>query len=320
MEDNFRKKKPKKVNIDHKNVIATKANVDNEEKGFDGFFDIPLSTITPKEHKEISSFGRHNHKEYKESFKDPIPSFGLNPFYRDPHTTNADDVLFLIQQRRDTFEYVEFVQGLWQCIGSLEELFEIMCALFTLMSENERERIRNYLFSELWDDLYIDKSTKMYKDGYARAKKKYDMICDMIPKILDCTKSKVLEPPWGFPKGRKNNLFEKDIVCASRETFEETKIDINNCIIYQNHKFPERFQGSNGTFYSTLYFLCEVKEKPIIPEPIQTPLCIRKTSFTEEVSCIAWVSYKEACEKLNKRHQLILREVFRTVCDIHGLV
>ena len=52
MDDNFRKKKPKKVNIDHKNVIATKAGVDNEEKGFDGFFDIPLSTITPKEQRK----------------------------------------------------------------------------------------------------------------------------------------------------------------------------------------------------------------------------------------------------------------------------
>jgi 8-oxo-dGTP pyrophosphatase MutT (NUDIX family) len=256
-----------------------------------------------------------NNNNYKK-FKDPIPSYGLMPFYIDRSALQptVDDILFLAQQRRDTFEYVEFVQGLWDNEEALFPRFSLMC-------EEEHSRIRNYTIEELWDDMWIDKTSKMYKDGFSRAKKKYDSVYDKLYNMLNIYKPNVLGPPWGFPKGRKNSIFEKDIACACRETEEEARISITlqNCTVLQNYKFPERFQGSNGAFYSTIYYLCEVKTEPVIPDPIQTPLCIRKTSFSEEVQDLRWLPFKEACDLLNQRSQLILREALRTIKNHYNL-
>jgi len=234
-----------------------------------------------------------------------IPSYGLIPFCRVNTCDYEDDILFLIQQRRDTFEYVEFLMGLYENESDTIKLF-------SKMTDDERDRFRNYLFMELWDDMWVDKTARMYRDGLSRATKKYESICDSIDYFLNITLSTVREPPWGFPKGRKNMYTEKDTDCAIRETEEETKIPKSIYKIYPNYKFSERFQGSNGKFYSTRYFLCEFEE-PLMPNRMDTPQCIRKTSASEEVGKIVWLPYKEAVLYLDPRRQSMLYEAYKVI-------
>ena len=243
----------------------------------------------------------------KKKYRNNIPSFGLILFFLDKETNTIE---FLMQQRRDTFEYVEFVQGVW----SSEERLKV---LFVSMSEEERERILNYSFQELWDDLWIDKTTRMYRDGYNRALKKYDSVSHNVKNMILDTVTSVQSPPWGFPKGRKSDLTEKDQDCAIRETEEETRMPRSDYDVLP-YKFSEKFQGSNGSSYSTVYFLCKVANK-IIPENIDTPLCIRKTSLSEEVADIKWVPYEEAHIYLNSRRLLILHEAFETIKKHYSL-
>lgn len=243
----------------------------------------------------------------KKKFRNNIPSYGLIPFYFD---NDSHTIEFLVQQRRDTFEYVEYIQGVWSSLDRAAALPMSMC-------EEERDRILKYSFRELWDDLWIDKTTRMYRDGYNRALKKYDGICESTKNIITETMSSVQSPPWGFPKGRKNDMTETDQECAIRETEEETRIPREEYEVLP-YKFSEIFKGSNGTKYSTVYFLCRIKNK-ILPDNIDTPLCIRKTSVSEEVRDIKWVSYEEMHVYLNSRRLSILSEAYECVKKHYGL-
>jgi 8-oxo-dGTP pyrophosphatase MutT (NUDIX family) len=250
---------------------------------------------------------RNNYKKEFKGCKENIPSFGLILFFCSKNNEGELVVEFLIQQRRDTFEYVEFMQGLWLTEERLKELFISMTHL-------ERDRIYAHTFEELWDDLWIDKTTRMYKDGYARAKKRYDDIFNLKSYIEEANKSidnKLSSLPWGFPKGRKHYYSETEQECAIRETEEESRVprDLYRVLPF---KYSEKFTGSNGVSYSTEYFLCEVKER-FIPPRIETKKCIRTSSISEEVSDVVWVSYDDACKLLNVQRQSILYEACQTI-------
>lgn len=225
-------------------------------------------------------------------------------------TINDDDILFLLQQRRDTFEYVDFLFGSW---SPFERTID---EIFTLMTEEERDRIKDYTFEELWDDIWIDRTAKQYTENKAKAKSRYESIQYQIPVILSRTKSIVKELPWGFPKGRKKDLQETDLMCAVRETEEETRIPRENYNILlpsETFKLPEQFKGSNNLFYNTIYFFAEVNGNYDILQPINTPQCIRQTCYSLESTAVKWVTYQEACKCLNNRRQLLLKEALEKI-------
>jgi len=249
--------------------------------------------------------GGYYHKKKKKYDTDPIISYGLVIFYM----LQSGEIQFLLQQRRDTFQYIDFLRGMWNYEGQL-------VSLFTLMSVEERRRIRDFTFQELWDDLFIDSKSKMYRDLYPAAKKKYESIHHLIPNILDTTQTYTNEPPWGFPKGKKSQYQESEIDCALRETEEETCIPKENFEIIPKCKYVEQFQGTNGKTYSTHYYLARLKNM-ISPKRMQTPHCIRKDTLSEEAQEIIWVSYSEACIFLNPRRQIILRESLMNIQKIY---
>ncbi len=240
-------------------------------------------------------------REYRiKKRKEPTVSYGLIIYYVEKDT---GDLLFLLQQRRDTFEYADFIHGIWQNENQLT-------AMFSLMSEEERSRIRNYTFQELWDDIWVDKTRKAYKESILRAKSKYESVRHLIPNLLDTTTTHVTSPPWEFPKGRKNHPKEPENECAIREAEEETRIPR---ILYSDnvknyHDYTETYMGTNGTQYVAHYFLAESKECHI-PQKYQTSDNIRKLTLSEEVFQIKWMKYKEACGHINPRRQTMLREI-----------
>lgn len=252
----------------------------------------------------ISSINKKKFYSYphKKGTDEPVTSYGLIVFYKDPVT---GEIYFLLQQRRDTFEYMDFIRGIWRTEGQIPSLFALMC-------EEERLRIREYTFKELWDDLFVEKNSKMYKDSYAKAKKKYSMIRHLIPNILDTTQSCVVEPPWGFPKGKKNSYHESEIVCALRETEEETKILAASMTIIPDYKYSEQFSGTNGKVYATHYYLAETLIK-FEPQKMETPECIRKDTISEEARDVKWLTYTESLDFLNTRRYQLLHDALQQI-------
>lgn len=239
-------------------------------------------------------------KKKKKYGGEPITSYGLILY-----TIANNKPAFLLYQRRDNFEYMDFLRGIW--IGECQ-----LPGLFSLMSPDERRRIREYTFQELWNDLWVEHSCRIFRDGFSKAKRKYDSIRDKIPNLLDTTDSRIKEPPWGFPKGKKNSFKEESITCAIREFTEETRIPSEFIHVINAKPFIENFKGSNNKSYATHYYLASI-DKPIHPKATDTPHCIRKTTISEEAINVNWFTFEEANNLLNSRRQGILRSAFNII-------
>lgn len=200
-------------------------------------------------------------------------------------SVSGNIVKYLLCQRRDTYGYMDFLRGVWTTNSSLFRLFEGM-------TEDERYRIRWFTFDELWDDLWVDHTSSIYNTK-GKARKKYDVIKQHIPFILQNTRSKCNESPWCFPKGKKN-YNETHLRCAIREFSEETRIK-NKFKILANKTFCELYKD-NGKYYETQYFL-GISNILNLPSKVKINR-IRKETLTDECSDVKWFTFEEAISKL----------------------
>jgi 8-oxo-dGTP pyrophosphatase MutT (NUDIX family) len=206
---------------------------------------------------------------------------------------------FLISQRRDTIEYTEFIRG--KVSKSLYKVY------FSQMTKTERSRLTTYTFSQLWDDLWVNHSNRIYRDMYATAKAKFDENKLQLPKLLEAYPSDVLQPIWGFPKGKLNFSTEKHEKAAMREFIEETNIDIDYRNLLDIPAVTETFLGTNGKTYSTTYLVSSVDSE--VPIKYTTSNCMRPNTVSEEISDLKWVTVEESKEYLNERRQELLRDL-----------
>lgn len=234
--------------------------------------------------------------------KNPITSYGIIAFVR-----NAESLKILLYQRRDTFEYMDFLRGLWS--SSNREAVDI---LFSNMTIAERDRLSNYSFDELWDDLWVSHECKIYSQNKRRSQQKYESIVDTIPDILERTFSNKLEPSWGFPKGKKNRNNEGDADCAIREFCEETHFQPTDLRLLNTKSLVEYFRGTDGKNYKTHYFIAEAAEE-IHPARVATPHCIRKDTISEEARDVQWFSVDDALVRLPDKRKSILRKAIKFI-------
>jgi len=200
---------------------------------------------------------------------------------------------------------MEFMRGMYNNISRLPDLF-------SNLSICERERIRQFTFKELWGDLWMEQECKKSIDFYNKASLKYKSIQMNIPKLLDTTTSLLQEPPWGFPKGKKNHYNESSVVCALREFSEETHLSTESVILLDISPKIEKFQGTDNKYYETKYYIAMI-DKPRIPRRLPTPGCIRRDTISEEASDVGWFSLFEASKKLGDRHTQLLTEVHNEI-------
>lgn len=223
----------------------------------------------------------------------PFTSYGLIPYYRE-----GVNIFYLLIQRRDTMEYIEFIMGRYKS-SSLSKYL-------SLMTRDELDRLQNYPFDKLWSDLWIGRNK--YKQ-YTKAKEKHDM--QSID--FDAVKCKCLsDAPWGFPKGRKNFVKENVINVAVREFEEETKLSAKNLYVNKTKVISETFRGSDNKIYCYNFFLANSPNAPI-PARTNTPNCIRQTTISDEVMNVKWVTFEDGIKMLDEPFKNILRKAHETL-------
>ena len=132
------------------------------------------------------------------------------------------------------------------------------------MSLEEKHRLLNEPFDELWKNMWGETSISQYKNEEISSRKKMDLIklgviinnkIITLEDIIKQSTTEWSETEWEFPKGRRN-FKEKDIDCALREFEEETGIDSSKLTIIENLlPFEEIFIGTNHKSYKHKYFL-----------------------------------------------------------------
>lgn len=226
----------------------------------------------------------------------PIVSYGVILF-----TRKNGRLRYLLYQRRDTYEYIDMLRGMWNTTDRLREL----C---TTISEEERERIRNHTFRELWDDLWVTHNVSIHLHGYEKAFKKFESYRDKIIEYINLPAAggvQILDAPWGFPKGKKNDR-EADVTCALREFREETGMPSESLRVWDMKPYIEAYRGNNNKPYCIYYYLAESPgEMPV--EKHETPGCIRPYAVSEEAADVKWFDFEDAYKLLDPRKAELLQ-------------
>ena len=214
----------------------------------------------------------------------PITSYGIILY-----TFHKGSIKYLLCQRRDTIEYVDFLRGRYSnnCIS----------LYLNLMTIEERNRISMHTFDQLWNDLWASHDCKYYKDLYIRSKQKFNTNRIQVLDILNREKGIIKEPRWGFPKGKKIAT-ESEIECSMREFKEETNLNLcfRNIIVGMTPS-TETFKGSNGKIYKTVYYIAKC-DKTLVFKNIKTDSEIRPETISDEIGKLYWATLDESKQHL----------------------
>lgn len=215
--------------------------------------------------------------------KYPITSIGIIAFRR-----NLENQLeYLMIRRKDSIGYVEFMRGKYNILNKL-----YLLNIISEMTNEEKKRIINSDFDELWSNLWGDNVNMQYRSEEKTSREKFNSLRNGIlagnneyslESLVNETTTTWTETEWGFPKGRHNNQ-EKDLICALREFEEETGYSRTSINIIQNLiPFDEIFTGSNYKSYKHRYYVAFMESN-------NTPFLSYQQS---EVSKMEWKTYEQ---------------------------
>jgi 8-oxo-dGTP pyrophosphatase MutT (NUDIX family) len=209
---------------------------------------------------------------------------------------------FLLIRRKDTIGYIEFMRGKYAINNKL-----YIKNILSEMTVYERQRLLDNDLDTLWHNLWGDFVSNQFRSEEKNARDKFEalklgLVNYSLESLMAEVETRWLEPEWGFPKGRHNNM-EKDLICGLREFEEETGYPTHCVNVIQNlMPYEEIFTGSNYKSYKHKYYVGQIdfSQKP------------NKSFQTNEISKIEWCTYERALE-LIRPYNLEKLEVLRKV-------
>jgi 8-oxo-dGTP pyrophosphatase MutT (NUDIX family) len=220
---------------------------------------------------------------YGHSFKncnEPVKSYGIIA-YKESEGINK----FLLIQRKDTIGKIDFIRGKYKTNGKID--YSWLRNLIQEMTDEEKNEILRTKKEDLWNNLWLDHKTSIYKNGKLKSLKAFEEL-DYRELLLDSGESRYKSNEWGFPKGRRN-LKESGFECAIREFQEETGLSTEDFFLCETDKvFIEDFIASDNKKYSHVYFLAKVKSD------IEVKMCYKNDVFNQEVNDIGFFDFKKA--------------------------
>jgi len=267
---------------------------------------------------------------YFRECKEPVTSYGIIAYrIRQPETAaepavlnglrdsslinglHADQIEFLMIQRRDTLGYVEFMRGKYNLNNA-----DYIQSLFHQMTTNELERLEKYDFETLWNALWNNQISRQYKQEYDNALAKYNTLVSgeetsgkTLIMFIGSANREWVTPEWGFPKGRRGNR-ESEISCALREFGEETGLDETQCVLVKNLlPLEENFLGGNRIQYRHRYFLAYCRQAT------EVRIDTSNTIMNREIGDIGWFSYEKAME-LIRPYNIEKRQILASANEI----
>lgn len=195
-------------------------------------------------------------------------------------------IKFLMIQRKDTMGYIDFIRGKYSDTDETAKQQMLQVCLHEMIPE-EKTNLMTKSFDELWNELWVNKNSKTYRNEYTQAKAKFEKLD--VKGLVTSSKTSFTFQEFGFPKGRRN-MKETNITCAEREFFEETGYTKSHYDFIKNYPtIREEFVGTNGIRYRHIYYLVKMRDEA--PPPLVDTNNVLQTG---EVQNIGWFSYDEA--------------------------
>lgn len=218
-----------------------------------------------------------------------------------------DKIKFLLIQRKHSLNYIHFVRGLYD-----EYDFNNLKKIFSFMSKNEINYIKNNDFDTIWNNLWQKTAKKkVYVKEYNISKNKFNIIKENNYLKNVCKISSQYDyPEWEIPKGRKNNN-ENNINCAIREFKEETNIDPSEYTIKHNiTSIHDDFVGTDGNKYKHIFYIGMYNNE------INNEIFNNNNEIKEK----RWCSWDEAIKLIRPYHKSkinIINELFMLMMNIN---
>ena len=232
---------------------------------------------------------------------EPITSLGVLMFRR-----KIEGTQILLIRRKDSLGYIEIMRGKY----SLEDDTAIQ-DLIDQATVDERQRLITTSFSQLWKLLWNGQVSRRYQIEFDQAKAKMDTLKESGKLEALITKSTTCwtEAEWGFPKGRRNSS-ETELVCAFRETFEETGVKRQHLTLVDAEPLVEEFIGSNGIRYKHKYWLAEMSSHiEVIMDP-------QNKEQAKEIGDVRWVTLDDAKKLIRPYNTEKLAVLEHAMCAI----
>jgi 8-oxo-dGTP pyrophosphatase MutT (NUDIX family) len=245
----------------------------------------------------------------------------LNTHFKDKTYDDLFD--FLLIQRKNSLNYVEFIRGKYD-INNLDYLKTTI----NFLTKQEKEDIKKYDFDILWkklwnndnndndnNDKYISLDSKesiemenlkirKFPNEFIESKKKFNLLKNgfyikkneiniyiSLDILINDSILSFDKPEWGFPKGRRN-IKEKNIECAKREFEEETNLNENYYNILNLTPVEENYTSINCLKYKHIYYIGQI----INSNTVNHELFINgENEFQKmEIGDIKWFKFNEA--------------------------
>jgi len=217
------------------------------------------------------------------------------------YTLIEGNIYYLTGRVRDSISVKEFIRG---TIIDSE-----MIKYIQHMSKEEKHRLVSNDFNTLLDDIYVNKFSKFY----TAAKEEKDHVEKNIKTYktqLEDEKFGKEENNWIFPKGRSFPN-ESGLTCALREFEEETRIPKALLNIVENSQYKEYYYGLDNKLYRTIYYVAFIDYdhfQKIIPSIKEKKLVTSlRSTISEEIDVIKWMSFNDISKKLDQPKLYILR-------------
>ncbi len=190
-----------------------------------------------------------------------------------------NQLFFLLSHRRDSLNFIKVLRNLHRfqkedCVTMLEKI-----------TTDEIERIKNYDFDDVWEDLHIVKTNKVYITERHRARQNYKEMKAIVGEYdLKGDGSK----EWGIPKGRRKRG-ETGYDCALREWNEETQLTKDILRIIDTRPFYYNLRYGDKAVCVECW-LAEVTTDP----GIQKQRTKIRSYVSSEVGDLKWSTLEEA--------------------------
>lgn len=215
---------------------------------------------------------------------------------------------YLMIQRKNTMSFIDIIRGKYP--SNYKEQQAILKTYINEITYLEKELFLTKTFSEIWDYLWLNKASKVYKNEFKEASYKYS--CLNIIEIIEKYNVSCYDyPELGIPKGRKN-VNETLIQCAQREFEEETGYSRSDYTLLKK-SFQEDFIGTNNIPYRHIYYLAKMN-------PVFKPPFIDKKNIVQygEVSNLGWFNNEE-CEYIIRPYDIKKKQLMKEVEDYINL-
>lgn len=273
----------------------------------------------------------------------PVTSYGIIAFRvnqpdwnqaqqlaRDDFELNGlpcNQIEYIMIQRRDSIGFVELLRAKYK-VTDIDYIREQIAGI----TQQEREALLTKPFQELWTGLWgpmTHMENRQYRQEYEQAKIKFEALKQgvsihgehgetlvTLQNLIDTTPLLWNTPEWGFPKGRRN-AFESDYACAVREFCEETGLQANDIVVYDNiEPIRETFFGNNNIHYCHVYYIAWVRNSAALGLQQGNP------HMNREIGNIGWFSVDEALKTIRsvnmEKRDVLLRasSILRSVCPM----